>query len=85
MLKIRAGQWSITANLWPLTTHIYHEMFIVTIGISKKSFLLLQLFPRNSLVKDLELVSLEFKHFYKTQRKIKHRIFLSVHFLLVVL
>ena len=71
MLQIRAGQRSITANLWPLTAHIYCVMFIVTVGISK-SFLLLQLFPRNSLVKGLELVFLEFKHFYETQRKIKH-------------
>ena len=37
-LQIRAGQWSITANLWPLTTHIYHVMIIVTGGFSKKSF-----------------------------------------------
>ena len=35
-LQIRAGQRSITANLWPLTAHIYHVMIIVTGGFSKK-------------------------------------------------
>ena len=35
---IRASQQSITANLWPLTAHIYHVMIIVTGGFSKKSF-----------------------------------------------
>ena len=25
VLQIRAGQWSITANLQPLTAHIYHN------------------------------------------------------------
>ena len=38
VLQIRAGQQSITANLWPLTTHIYHVMIIVANGFSKKSF-----------------------------------------------
>ena len=37
-LQIRAGHRSITANLWPLTAHIYHIMIIVTGGFSKKSF-----------------------------------------------
>ena len=37
-LQIRAGQWAITANLWPLTAHIYHVMIIVTSAFSKKSF-----------------------------------------------
>ena len=41
MLQIRAGQQSITANTWPLTTHIYHVMIMVTGGFSKKSFLLI--------------------------------------------
>ena len=27
-LQIRAGQRSITANLWPLTAHIYHHYYI---------------------------------------------------------
>ena len=44
-LQIRAGQRSIPANIWPLTTHIYHVMIIVTSGFSKKCFLL---FPRKS-------------------------------------
>ena len=35
-LQIRANQWSITASLWPLTTHIYHVMIIVTGDPSKK-------------------------------------------------
>ena len=37
-LQIRAGQRSITANLWPLIAHIYHVMIIVTGSFSKKSF-----------------------------------------------
>ena len=36
-LQIRAGQLLITANLWPLTTHICHIMIIVASGFSKKS------------------------------------------------
>ena len=46
-LQIRTGQRSITANLRPLTAHIYHVMIIETGGFFKKSFLIL-LFPRNS-------------------------------------
>ena len=34
---MRAGQQSITANIWPLNTYIY-VMVIVTGGFSKKSF-----------------------------------------------
>ena len=34
---MRAGQRSITANIWPLNTYIY-VMVIVTSGFSKKSF-----------------------------------------------
>ena len=45
-LKIRAGQRSITANLWSLTANTYHVMIIVTGGFSEKSFLLL--LPSNS-------------------------------------
>ena len=37
-LQIRAGQLLITANLQPLTGHIYHAMIIVTVSFSKKSF-----------------------------------------------
>ena len=36
-LQIRA----ITTNLWPLTTHIYHIMIIVTGDFSKKSFFII--------------------------------------------
>ena len=46
ILQIRAGQRSITPNLWPLTTHIFHVMIIVTSEFSKKYFLIL--FPINS-------------------------------------
>ena len=38
-LQIRAGQWSVTASLQPLTAHIYHVMIIVSGDFSKKSFL----------------------------------------------
>ena len=40
-LQIKVGQWSITANLWPLTSLIHHVMIIVTSGISKKSFFII--------------------------------------------
>ena len=40
-LQIRAGQQSITVNLQPLTTHIYHVMIIVTGGFSEKSFFII--------------------------------------------
>ena len=47
-LKIRAAQRSITTKMRPLTTHIDHVMLIMTLGSSKKSFLLLlPVFPRN--------------------------------------
>ena len=39
-LQIRAGQRLITANLRPLTAHIYHLMIIVNGGFSKKSFII---------------------------------------------
>ena len=50
-LQIRDGQRSITTNLRPLTSHMYHVMIIVTGGFSNKSFfvLILFLFPKNSL------------------------------------
>ena len=38
--RIRAGQWSITTNLWTLTAHIYHVMIIVTGGFFKKSLII---------------------------------------------
>ena len=40
-LQVRVGQWSITTNLWPLTTHIYDVIIIVTGGFSKKFFLII--------------------------------------------
>ena len=47
-LQIRAGQQSTTANLWPLTVHIYHTMIItqeltfklMTDFFNKRTFLL---------------------------------------------
>ena len=62
VLQIRGGQQSITANLWPLTAHIYHVMIIVTGGFSKKSFY----YFLEILLNDL--VFMEFKHFYKTHK-----------------
>ena len=48
-LQTRAGQRSITTNIWPLTAHIYHVMIIVIGGFSKSFYLLiLFLFFRNS-------------------------------------
>ena len=58
-LQIRASQWSIAANLWPLTTHIYHIMIIVTGGFSKKSFYNNCFYFKEILLNDLELVFLE--------------------------
>ena len=37
-LQIRTGQWSITAKLWLLASHIYNVLIIVTSSFSKKSF-----------------------------------------------
>ena len=42
-LQIKVSQWSITANLRPLTIHIYHVMIIVTIGFSKESFIFINI------------------------------------------
>ena len=64
-LQIRADWGSVTANLWPLTAHIYHIIIIMTVRFFKKSFFLL--FPRNSF-EQFELVILEFKHFHKIHR-----------------
>ena len=88
-LQIKANQRSITANLQPLTAHIYHVMITVTIDFSKKSFLVLQLFPRNSFINDLELVFLELNTLQNAQTEqtvsfYQKVFFLSVHFLLVV-
>ena len=58
-LQIRAGQWTITANLWPLTTHIYHVMIIVTSGFSMKPFYYHCFHFAEILLNDFELVFLE--------------------------
>ena len=46
----------ITANLWPLTAHIYHVMIIVTDGFSKTSFYHLYtfFFDKNTFCKNIE-------------------------------
>ena len=63
-LQIRAGQQSITANLSPFVTHIYHVMIIVTGSFSRESFLTNIIgFPKIHL-NDHVLVSLEFKLIY---------------------
>ena len=69
LVTVRAGQRSITANLRPLTTHIYHVMIIVTDEFSMKSLLL---FLRNS-----------FKQFWTyllQNSQNKFVFFLSIHF-----
>ena len=58
-LQIRAAQQSITANLWPLTTNIYHVMIIVTGGFSKKSFYHYYSYFVEVLLNNLELAFLE--------------------------
>ena len=61
VLQIRASQWSITANLRPFTTHIYHVMIIVTGGRFRRNHFYYFL---ENLLNNLEFVILEFKHFY---------------------
>ena len=58
-LQVRAGQWSITANIWPLTAHIYHKIIIMTGGFSKKSFYYYYFYCVKIILNDLELVFLE--------------------------
>ena len=58
-LQIRAGQQSITINLWPLTAQIYHVMIIVTGGFSKRSFYYYYYFFLEIPLNDPELVFLE--------------------------
>ena len=81
-LQIRAGQRSITANLGPLIAHIYYVMIILTGDFSKKSFYYCYYYFLKILLKDLELVFLEFKHLQNMQNKFVF--FLSVQLLLVV-
>ena len=80
--QIRAGQQSITANLQPLTTHIYHVMITVTGCFSKKSFLLILFLLPEILLNNLELVFLDFKHIYKTQRTNMFSFYLFIFYLL---
>ena len=40
-LPIKAGQRSITANLRPLTAHIYHVMIIVTVAFQEIFFIII--------------------------------------------
>ena len=61
MLQIRASQQSITANLLPLTVHIYHVMIIVTGGFPKKSFYN-NLYFAEIFLNNLELVFFELLH-----------------------
>ena len=56
VLQIRARQQSLTASVWPLTTHIYHVMIMVTVGFSKKSIFIIfrsshkQMFSRTGVI-----------------------------------
>ena len=49
VLQIRAGQRSITANLWPLTTNIYQVMIIVTGDFSNKYFFIIFISRRTQM------------------------------------
>ena len=40
-LQIKAGQQSITDNLWPLTGHIYHVMVIVMVAFLRNLFFII--------------------------------------------
>ena len=61
VLQIRPCQRLITANLWPLTTHIYHVLIVVTDGFSKKSFYIIfrsscgQMFFKTSVVRNVAI------------------------------
>ena len=61
VLQIRAGQRSITANLWPLTTHIYQVMIIVTGDFSNKYFFIIfishrtQMFFKTAVVRNVAI------------------------------
>ena len=61
VLQIRAGQRSITANLWPLTTHIYQVMIIVTGDFSNKYFFIIfisrrtQMFFKTAVVRNVTI------------------------------
>ena len=61
VLQIRADQRSITANLWPLTTHIFHVMIIVTGDFSNKCFFIIfiscrtQVFFKTAVVRNVAI------------------------------
>ena len=65
VLQVRDGQQSITGNLWSLIAYIYYVTIIVTGGFPRNLFhcYFLEIF-----LNYLELVFLEFEHFYKTLR-----------------
>ena len=63
VLWIRAGQWLIIANLWPLTAHIFHVIIIVTGDFSKKSFFIIIVFRTSH-------TQTSFKTFRNIHRKI---------------
>ena len=60
-LQIRVDQGSITANLWPLTSYIYHVIIIVTGGFSKKIFFIIfrssrtQIFFKTGVVRNFAI------------------------------
>ena len=63
-LQTRAGQWSITANLWPLTAYFYHAIIIVTSGFSKKSFFIIifrssdmQMFFKTGVIRNFAILT----------------------------
>ena len=84
VLHIRTGQQSITTNFQPLTAHIYQVMIIVTSGFSKKSFFFYSynFYSLEILLNNLELVFLEFKQIYKTQRSSLFSFYLLIFYLL---
>ena len=47
-LQVRAGQRSITANIWPLTAHIYHKIISDWWLFQEIFLLLLFLLHKNS-------------------------------------
>ena len=83
----KASQLSITANLQSLTAHIYCIMIIVTSGFSKKSFFLI-LFVFCFLeiyLNNLEIVFLEFKYIYNTQRTSLFSFYLFIFYCCLVI
>ena len=77
-----AGQQSITTNLRPLSTDIYHVMIIKTGGFSRNLFYYYFL---EILLNDLEFVFLKFKLFYKTHWTSLFSFYLFIFYLLFTL